>query len=106
VQVWAYNIEVTAINHFIGSGPFARALRYWAHFHVAPAAAARCDHDDEGRPLARGFKLSELVRSACSAAECGAKTINERAAETLLFTGHSAFTVLYACTPCLQLYHA
>ena len=39
--MWAYNIEVTAINHFIGSGPFARALRYWAHYHISPAAAAR-----------------------------------------------------------------
>jgi hypothetical protein len=59
--VWAYNIEVTAINHFIGSGPFARALRYWAHYHISPAAAALCDKDDQGRCLARGFKLSELV---------------------------------------------
>jgi hypothetical protein len=58
---------VTAINHFIGSGPFARALRYWAHFHISPAAAALCDKDDQGRCLARGFKLSELVRLSCTA---------------------------------------
>lgn len=63
-QVWAYNIEVTAINHFIGSGPFARALRYWAHYHISPAAAALCDKDEQGRCLARGFKLSELVGCA------------------------------------------
>lgn len=29
LQVWAFGLEATAINHFIGSGPFARALRYW-----------------------------------------------------------------------------
>jgi hypothetical protein len=74
--VWAYNIEVTAINHFIGSGPFARALRYWAHYHISPAAAALCDKDDQGRCLARGFKLSELVRgartsSAARVVQCG-----------------------------------
>ena len=85
--MWAYNIEVTAINHFIGSGPFARALRYWAHFHVAPSAAAQCDHDEEGRPLARGFKLSELVRLACNAACCSALIMGFHTAETRSFTG-------------------
>lgn len=67
--MWAYGLEATAINHFIGSGPFARALRHWAHFHVSPAEAELCDKDDQGRCLARGFKLSELVRPVpCSIA--------------------------------------
>lgn len=60
IKVWAFCLEATAINHFIGSGPFARALRYWAHYHISPAAAEQCEKDDEGRCMARGFKLSEL----------------------------------------------
>ncbi len=59
-QVWAHCLEATAINHFIGSGSFARALRFWARFHIAPHAAAQCEHDDKGEAV--GFKLSELVR--------------------------------------------
>ncbi len=40
-----------AILHFVGSGAFSRALRYWARF---AATQARKHH-----PSANGFKLSD-----------------------------------------------
>lgn len=63
-----------AVNYFIGSGPFVRALRYWARSSETCASLAR-----HLNPLANGFKLSDTtlvpivkeassqhVRSPCS----------------------------------------
>ena len=60
MQIWAHELQATAVMHFIGSGPFSRAMRWWARFHV----------DNETRadfPEASGFKLSEHVRAAVAA---------------------------------------
>ena len=43
-----------AVNYFIGSGPFVRALRYWANTATATAA-------QQMAPSANGFKLTDSV---------------------------------------------
>ena len=43
-----------AVNYFIGSGPFVRALRYWANTATKKLA-------QQMAPSATGFKLSDSV---------------------------------------------
>ena len=43
-----------AVNYFIGSGPFVRALRYWANTATTDLAKAR-------ESSATGFKLSDTI---------------------------------------------
>ena len=43
-----------AVNYFIGSGPFVRALRYWANTATSSLA-------QQVAPSANGFKLTDTV---------------------------------------------
>lgn len=43
-----------AVNYFIGSGPFVRALRYWARTATKSSA-------QQVAPSANGFKLTDTV---------------------------------------------
>lgn len=61
VQVWAHAFQATAICHFIGSGSFSRALRWWARYHMP-------DHHARHYPGgATGWKLSDYVRFSAAA---------------------------------------
>eukprot|EP00884_Botryococcus_braunii_P020197 jgi/Botrbrau1/6861/Bobra.152_2s0020.1 len=56
IKIYPHQYLTFAVNYFIGSGPFVRALRYWARSSETCAALAR-----QINPRANGFKLSDTT---------------------------------------------
>eukprot|EP00891_Asterochloris_glomerata_P001994 jgi/Astpho2/1994/Aster-00502 len=54
VKVYPRRQRVFAINHFTGSGPFARALRFWARSHTKAQA-------QKLNPAADAFRLNDMA---------------------------------------------
>ena len=54
MAVVACRQRVFAINHFTGSGPFARALRFWARSHTKEQA-------QKLNPAADAFRLNDMA---------------------------------------------
>lgn len=52
--LWCARFQAFAVNYFVGSGSFVRALRYWARGATVCVEAAKKLHPD-----ATGFKLSD-----------------------------------------------